>query len=553
MTQMKRRELILGASASLTAMALGRPMRAQTAQGFVVAKTRHGKLRGVRTDGVEIYRGVPYAGPVSGTNRFKPAPPLASWTGIRDALDPGPPSIQPQQGGTFGLKLPTEPSEDCLTLNVWTPASDARRRPVMLYNHGGGFTTGSASGPIQDGAQLARLYDVVVVATNHRLGLLGFLYLGDLGGEEYVGSGNQGMLDIVDGLRWIRHNIEAFGGDPDNVMVFGESGGGVKTSVVYAMPSAEKLFNKASIESGPGIRVTEPDTAASTTQAVLTELGIASTEWRKLLEVPAARLLEVQVKLASRHQNDRQAGDRKGLGDAGPGGFGPVLDGKVLLQHPFDPTPPAFSRNKPLLVGYNHDENDFFALVSDDIAAFNLDEQGLKVRLQKEIPEHWEETLATYKASRPEASPADLYCAIRTSRFDGTGSTVIAERKSAQGGAPAFQYIFSYRLEAKLPGTDRPIGAMHALDIPFKFNNVSNMSVNGGPNMAGARPERIKAGRNMSEMWTTFARTGRPAAQGQPTWPAYTLEARDTMVIDSECKVVSDPWPLERKLWEKIG
>jgi para-nitrobenzyl esterase len=552
MTQINRRELILGASGGLAATLLARPRLAWSTDEFVTTETRHGKVRGIRTDGVDIYRGVPYGGPVSGRNRFKPAPPPASWGGVRDALMAGPPSIQPQQSGMFSLKLPTEPSENCLTLTVWTPTSDTGRRPVMLYNHGGGFTTGSAASPIQDGAQLARLYDVVVVATNHRLGLFGYLYLGELGGKEYAGSGNQGMLDIVDGLKWISRNIEAFGGDPNNVMVFGESGGGAKTSVVYAMPSAAKLFNKASIESGPGIRVMTPENAASTTRAVLTELDIAPTQWRKLLEVPSAQLLDVQMKLASRLKSDLFA-DRKGIADAGPGYFGPVLDGKVLLQHPFDPAPPAFSRNKPLLVGYNHDENDFFALVSGDIAAFNLDEEALKGRLQKEIPEHWEKVLATYKASRPDASPADLYCAIRTSRFAGTGSTVIAERKTAQGGAPAYQYIFSYRLEAKLPGTARPIGAMHGIEIPFKFDNVDNTSMNGTGNVAGARPERIKAGRNMSEMWATFARTGKPGAMGEPTWPAYTLERRETMAIDSECKVIEDPWPLERKLWEEIG
>jgi len=189
MTRVNRRKLILGASGGLAATLLAGPMRARSAEESLV-ETRHGKVRGLRTDGVDIYRGVPYAGPVSGRNRFKPAPPLAAWTGVRDALIAGPPSIQPQQSGAFALKLPTEPSEDCLTLTVWTPAGGGKRRPVMLYNHGGGFNSGSAASPIQDGAQLARLYDVVVVATNHRLGLLGYLYLGELGGAEYAESGN---------------------------------------------------------------------------------------------------------------------------------------------------------------------------------------------------------------------------------------------------------------------------------------------------------------------------------------------------------------------------
>jgi para-nitrobenzyl esterase len=549
MIRSNRREILLGASSSIAVGLLCRSALGAADVATVIAATQNGKVRGVRSDGVEIYRGVPYAGPVSGENRFKPAPPLASWTGVRDALVPGPRSIQPPGG----LKEPAADGEDCLTLTVWTPASDAKRRPVMLYNHGGGFTSGSAASPTQDGANLARLYDVVVVATNHRLGLFGYLYLGELGGEEYAGSGNQGMLDIVDGLKWIHHNIEAFGGDPGNVMVFGESGGGLKTSVVYAMPSAAKLFNKASIESGPGIHMMEADHAAGTTRDVLAALGIAPTEWRKLLDVPAANLLDVQMKLAAKRPRDMFSGVRKGLNIGGLDSFAPVVDGKALLQHPFDPAPPAFSRNKPLLVGYNHDESNYFAWVGNDIAAFNLDEAGLKERLKKEIPDHWEKVLTTYKESRPDAVPADIYCAIRTARFAGAGSTVIAERKTAQGGAAAYHYVFSYPLEVKLRGADRPLGAMHALDIAFKFDNVENSMLVGTWRLAGERPERIRAGRNMSELWATFARTGKPGAAGQPAWPPYSLKNRRTMVIDSECRVVDDPWPLERRLWEEIG
>ncbi len=249
-----------------------------------------GKIRGIRNHGVNIFKGIPYGGRVSGERRFRRPAELEPWAGVRDALQLGAPAIQPPRRGE------PEPAEDCLFLNVWTPANDRQPRPVMFYSHGGGFVGGSGGAPIQDGANLARNFDVVVVQTNHRLGLLGFLFLDDLAGADYAGSGNQGILDIVLGLEWVNKNIAAFGGDPHNVMIFGESGGGAKTSCLYAMPAAAPFFNKASIESGPGVRMYTREMAARTTSLVLKELNIAEKDWRKLLEVPAADLLRVQAK-----------------------------------------------------------------------------------------------------------------------------------------------------------------------------------------------------------------------------------------------------------------
>jgi para-nitrobenzyl esterase len=308
----------------------------------------YGRVRGAQGNGVVTFKGIPYGGSVSGPNRFKAAPPLQPWTGVRDALEFGPSALQPSGNRTNG-------SEDCLFLNIWTPAADGRKRPVMFYSHGGGFTTGSAAAPYQDGTNLARTWDVVVVATNHRLGLMGYVYLGELGGEEYATSGNQGLLDIRDGLKWVHDNIERFGGDPNNVMIFGESGGGAKTSCLYAMPSAARYFNRASIESGPGIRITPRDSAAATALMVLKELGLEKSEWRKLLEVPASKLVDVQVALGRNRSAGplTQVGGRRGMsGNANPGGFGPVLDGQVMPNHPFDPIAPAISKDKPLMVGY---------------------------------------------------------------------------------------------------------------------------------------------------------------------------------------------------------
>ncbi len=519
---------------------------------YVEVSTSYGRIRGVRSAGLCTFKGVPYAGAVSGTNRFKAAPALKPWTGVRDALKLAPPSCQP--GKTYyGINEPS-PDENCLFMNVWTPAPDRRKRPVMFYNHGGGFSTGSAGSVSQDGGKLARTRDVVVVATNHRLGLLGYLFLGELGGEEYATSGNQGLLDICDGLKWVHDNVEAFGGDPRNVMIFGESGGGAKTSCLYALPSAKAYFNKASIESGPGIRMMPRDAAAETTLMTLKELGLEKSEWPKLLEVPVDKLLAAQVALGRAPSGGplTLSGGHKGIGgNARPGGFGPVVDGAILPQHPFDPEAPAISKNKPLIVGVNQDESTFFFWQNHDSDAFNLTDFGLKERVSKEFGANADVVLETYRKSRPAASPSELYIAITTARMMGAGATTIAERKYAQHGAPVYMYIFTHESNFIVPGTQHKLGAAHALEIPYKFNNTQP----GQPEtsfMVISRPESVKAAHNMSEMWSTFARTGRPAAKGQPDWPAYTTEDRATMLIDAECKVMNDPHRLERLLWEKL-
>jgi para-nitrobenzyl esterase len=401
--------------------------RAETAE-TVEIKTAYGRLHGTRKGDLVTFKGIPYAGPVSGQNRFKAPPPLEPWTGVRDAFTPGPPSFQPNP------RVDEPPfAEDCLVLNIWTPAVDQRRRPVMFYNHGGGFVVGSGSTWYQDGSNLAREYDVVVVANNHRLGLLGYLFLADLAGEEYATSGNQGILDIAAALKWVNENIEAFGGDPHNVMVFGESGGGAKTSCIYALPLAKDYFNKASIESGPGVHMTPRDMATETAKMVLSELGLSEKEVLKLKDVPAAKLVEVQIAVAKKAPgNLTLSGGREGMVGTRPGGFGPVVDGTYLPNHPFDPTAPAISKDKPLMVGTNRDEMAFFYWERKATDIFNLTDDGLKGRLDKEFGANAETILSTYRKSRPGASPSDLYVAITTSRAMWLGSIEIAEKKFAR-------------------------------------------------------------------------------------------------------------------------
>lgn len=578
-----RRNFLTGSSVALASALVARDSWGQIAlssHSYVVVETKYGRVRGAQGKGVVRFRGIPYAGSVSGPNRFKAAPPLKPWKGVRDALEFGAPSMQPSRGGRRSSYQPA-PAEDCLFLNVWTPAADGRKRPVMFYNHGGGFVTGSGAAPYQDGSNLARTWDVVVVATNHRLGLLGYLYLGALGGEEYATSGNQGIEDIRDGLRWVHDNVERFGGDPNTVMIFGESGGGAKTSCLYAMPTAAPYFNKASIESGPALRLQPLDSAIETTERVLQQLGLAKSQWRKLLDVPADKLVQLQTSLGRRsapqpargrgrapststfggpNLEARLANARYGFAWSGAGGrFGPILDGHVMPNNPFYPSAVAISKDKPLMVGYNHDEMNFFFAEMHATSVYSLTEATLKQRLDRELGPYAERVLAAYKKSRPHASPSDLYVAISTALFDVIGSTRIAERKYEQHGAPVYMYCFDHLSKRLIPGTHHIYGAAHAGEIVYKFDNVPSpdtgspqMRFRGGNVFGSADKSSLETAHNMSEMWSTFARTGRPAAKGQPAWTPYTTGKRATMFIEAQCKVVDDPGKLEREVWDKV-
>lgn len=507
-------------------------------------ETTHGKIRGLREAGVNIFKGIPYAGRVSGDRRFRRPAELKPWTGVREALCLGAPAIQPPRENE------PEPAEDCLFLNIWTPANDQHKRPVMFYSHGGGYVIGSGGTAGQDGANLARNFDVVVVQANHRLGLFGFLFLDDLAGSDYEGSGNQGLLDICVALRWVKENIAAFGGDPGNVMIFGESGGGAKTACLYAMPEAAPYFNKASIESGPGVRMLTREMAARTTACVLQELDIAPRDWHRLLEIPAAGLLRVQSKFLPVPPfllKNRAGAD----GEPDSPGFGPVVDGATLPAHPFDPSAPAISRDKPLMVGWNEDEYTFFAWQRKDTSAFSLDFAGLEARLEAQYGADAQQIIETYRGVMPNASPADIFVAVSSIRIMGLGSVEIAEKKAAQQGAPVYLYQFGYKSEVKIPGTDYPLGTPHAMDITFKFNNETPTNPPGF--LSGSRPERFTASHHMADLWTTFARTGRPAADGVPEWPAYNFTDRPSMRIDTTCEVICHRFSQELAMWRAIG
>jgi para-nitrobenzyl esterase len=535
------RRAVLGTSLSVaTAMSMPLTAGAHGGRRTDEAATRYGRVRGRREDGIVKFLGVPYGRPPVGEHRFKAPQPPRRWSGVRDAVDFPNPAYQAPGGemGPNGNGRMPAPSEDCLYLNVWTPAADRKRRPVMFYNHGGGYMIGSGSATGQDGTRLAQLYDVVVVESNHRLGLLGYLFLGDLAGGGY--AANQGMLDILAALRWTSENIDNFGGDPDNIMVWGESGGGAKTAAVYTMPRAAGLFHKASIESAAPLRFPTRDGATARAERTLDLLGLTRTQIPALHDIPAARLLEIQQSEAA--NGVAPWGEPPALP-----GFGAFVDGAVIPRHPFADGAAPFSARKPLMVGTCRDETVFFSLFGPP-DVFSIDEAGLRGRLGGTYQgAELDRVIATFRASRPGATPAQLYFAITTSPI-WRDAIRIAEAKAAQRAAPAFMYQLAYQSPTLVPGTNFPIGSPHAADINLKFANPEKNR----DDILGADQSRARfaTARHMSALWAGFARYGRPVAPGVPAWPAYTPGRRATMWIDAQCRVVNDPDRAERLFWQ---
>jgi para-nitrobenzyl esterase len=497
----------------------------------VIVETAYGKLRGTTYKSVQSFRGIPYGGPTGGRNRFQPPAKPQPWAGVRDALEYGPASPQPP-GGMAGLmaiigegRRDVE-SEDCLYLNVWTPAvGDGGKRPVLFWCHGGGFTMGSGSGGFYNGANLAHRGDVVVVTVNHRLGPMGYCYLGDLAGEEYALSGNVGMLDLVAALEWVRDNIAAFGGDPGNVTIFGESGGGSKVSVLMAMPSAAGLFHRAIVQSGPGVRMMTREQATAEADKLLKALDIPAREIDRLVTLPVEQIFEANARI---HRNPLR-------------GWRPVVDGQALPQHPFDPVAPEISASVPLIIGTNKDEATLFLLGDEKLKT--LDDAGLHARAEAAVGDAAGSLIAGYHRAYPQATPGDLYVAMLSDGMFRINSIIQAERKYQQGAAPVFMYLFTW----ETPVLNGRLKSCHALEIPFMFDNLS-----AGRNFTGEGPERAALAENMSEAWLAFARDGRPGYRGLPSWPAYDLNERATMIFDKECRVENDPGSEARRAWEGV-
>jgi len=513
-----------------------------------VVDTSSGRLRGLSADGIHAFKGIPYGDPSGGANRFMPPQPPASWAGVRDALDyrghapqlPGRPERRPELRTILGPSDATPEGEDCLTLNVWTPGLDsAARRPVMVWLHGGAFAYGSGNRAVTEGANLARRGDVVVVSVNHRLNIFGFLHLADLGGERYAHSGNVGVLDLIAALQWVRDNIAGFGGDPRNVTIFGESGGGGKVSVLLAMPSASGLFHRAVIQSGAAIRVSTRERTGALAEAVLTELGLGRNECDRLQSVSAERLAAA-IAPASRRVGPR------GLPLLDRYDFGPVVDGPGggdLPTQPFDPAAPAIADDIPLLIGGTREESGFYLADDDEVWHRRLNEESLRARIAAVAGAEAGRVLDLYRTMYPEATREDRLIAMLTGSNFWIRTVMLAERKAARRKAP----VYLYSLDWRSPACGGRLKAHHAMDLPFVFDTTEVPDTTKGAAGAGELAAVV------SGTWAAFARTGSPENPALPRWPAYTPDERATMVFDSECRIVADRDRDARLLWERIA
>ena len=495
-----------------------------------VIATRHGPVRGYRDAGLSIFKGLRYAAPPLGHRRFLPPAPPDPWGRPVDALTLGAPAIQANvpPGGTTGGRgagdppAPGQPptSEDCLYLNVWTPELGAGSRPVMVWLHGGGFGAGSGGAAMYDGAALARRGDVVVVTVNHRLGVLGYLTLAGLGG--HPSSGVAGMLDIVAALAWVRDNIVAFGGDPANVTVFGESGGGWKVSLLMAMPPAAGLFHKAIIQSGPGLRAMATDKADGLAREFLAALGLKPDEAGKLADTPVTDLYAAAIAVT---------------GGEMARGFSPCVDGIALPRQPFEPDAPNQSAGIPLMIGTNKDESTLFAY--GGLRYAQMPAGDVAKRAKAVAGDKADALPAALTARFPDYSPTQLVCAIQTVGMFWLDSVRLAQRKAAQNDAP----VFMYQLAWETPAARGTLRSPHALEIPLVFDNVEAARSFVG---RGDAPQRMAD--LMAPAWLAFARTGDPGTTELPPWPAYDAARRATMIFNLDCKVEDDPMADVRRL-----
>lgn len=506
---------------------------AKGAPGPVVSTTE-GKIRGLQLTGVQAFKGVPYADTTAGANRFMPPAKCKGWTKVRDCFELG--HRSPQLLASFHGQVPPEVEamdrdepmgEDCLVLNVWTPSvGAAHKRPVMVWLHGGGYTSGSGGFIMYDGANLAQKHDLVVITLNHRLTVFGYLYLAEIGGGRYANSSNVGNLDIVAALEWVHENIAAFGGDPANVTIFGQSGGGGKVSSLMAMPAAKGLFHRAIVESGAEVKGIPAEAATKTAEEYLSKLNLKPTQADQLEKLSTEQLLSVMP---------------AGLG--GGLNMGPVTDGKTLPRDPFDPTAPEISAEVPLLIGTVETEVTFFPhQILDPIDNASLHEH-VKQILRGASDAKVDELIAVYRKGRPKASNTDLYLIIASDATFRRGVLIEADRKADQGKAAVYQYYFTWRS----PVRGGKLRTFHTLEIPFVFDNVDLAK-----SMTGDGADRYPLEAKMSGAWAAFARSGNPNHQGLANWPTFNTSQRAVMIFSDECKAVDDPYGAERRALAEI-
>ena len=491
----------------------------------VVASTESGKVAGYKdAAGINTYKGIPYAR----AERFRAPEAAEAWQGERSCRNFGPTSPQDVRAGwqndaiAFAFNWDDGyTGEDCQRLNIWTPASEAdgKKRPVMVWLHGGGFAAGSGQElPGYDGANLARKGDVVVVTLNHRLNVLGFLDLSDFG-EEYASSANAGMLDIVAALQWVNKNIEAFGGDPDNVTIFGQSGGGGKVSTLLAMPSAHGLFHKAIVQSGSIGRTMPAEHSRRIGRAVVEELGLAGNV-SAIDTIPYPQLLKAANAAVEKVRAQVEAeGATEGMLIFG---WVPSVDGKVLPTHPFYEKSPEISRDIPLMIGTTRCEFSPTAYVPQLRTA---DMNMARAFAERIYGEGTDEVIEAYGKAYPGFQPKDIIDFDTKFR---PGAVRQADLKAEQGGAPVYMYMFAW----ESPVLGGALRSTHCMEIPFVFNNADVHA-----SMTGGGEDAMRLADRMSDAWLAFARTGNPNTPSLPKWPAYNAAEGATMIFDNKCDV----------------
>jgi para-nitrobenzyl esterase len=504
-----------------------------------VATTQYGKVRGYVEDDVLTFKGVPYGATTAGEHRWLPAKPPTPWDGELPTLIYGANCPQrlhdwPQEQSFLYQWTDGWQSEDMLKLNVWT-TSLTGSRPVMVYFHGGGFAFGSAYElASQDGAQQARHHDVVSVTVNHRLNILGFLDLSEFGGSAYAESANVGMTDLVAALRWVRDNIANFGGDPNRVMIYGQSGGGSKVTTLLGMPSAQGLIHRASVQSGGGGNPPSAEQSRELARRLIAELGVKTMADLQKMEWARLNAAGNAVVAAMNPPPGAAAGPIPPAGSAPRVGFGPTVDGRVVTMRSFFESAPAMSRDIPLLIG-------------------SVSEEGNRMSSRPTEAE-WMATLArSYGDAKAAAIATALKRAypnksIRTLSYMCSGGGLnglairnnvarMATMKHDQKGAPVFAWYFTWQSPML-----EDAGAWHTAELAFCFDNTARCAQG-----TGNGPEAQALARRMATAWATFARTGNPSQPGLP-WPAFTPERGQTMVFDNDCRMVDDPDGEARKL-----
>jgi len=495
-----------------------------------IVETKEGALQGAEEGGVTVFRGIPYARAPIGELRFRPPQPPEPWSGVRVCDTFGSVAPQPESMLMAGETTPEEQSEDCLHLNVWTPSCDDGARPVMVWIHGGAFTTGSGSGSYYRGHHLAARGDVVVVTLNYRLGALGFLAHPDLIDAETGSSGNWGLHDQIAALQWVQANITNFGGDPVNVTIFGESAGSMSVSALVGSPVAQGLFRRAIAQSG-GPLAASMDTAVTYADELCARAGVASVAALRALGV--AEVIAAQTAMTA---------------EAAAGGtalvLSPTVDGGLLPEHPHTAIANGVAAGKELLVGTNLHEMKLWAIGSRKLTGGS--EADILGRLERSVGEGAAEALAAYKAARSargeDVSPLALWTAVESDRVFRMPALRMCEAHSANGDA-VYDYLFTW----ESPAVGGLLGSCHALEIPFVFGTLTGPGVD---RFTGGGPEALGLSEKMQDAWLAFARTGDPSAAGVGSWPRYEAGRRATMLLGATVSLENAPYDAERAHWD---